>query len=179
LGSWYEHLFQSICILQHSPISVWFYPCSYICNCFKMPKKSQINEYSDPIFYLQNLSFLLISTAACLSRHSYNRWWHINWCGRHSRICLGRPSNWQPSSETSWLMASFKSEVMLRMSASLVRIVWSAWAWTTLICFTSTGWIPQCPLKSRYPQHLPVGLFTYACFLCPELSFERWQQPAG
>ena len=22
-------------------------PCSYICNCLKMPKKSQINEYSD------------------------------------------------------------------------------------------------------------------------------------
>jgi len=53
--SWYEFLIgfliwtplQSICILQHSPISVWFYPCSYICNCLKMPKKSQINEYSD------------------------------------------------------------------------------------------------------------------------------------
>ena len=26
---------------------MWFYPCSYICNCLKMPKKSQINEYSD------------------------------------------------------------------------------------------------------------------------------------
>jgi hypothetical protein len=26
---------------------VWFYPCSYIRNCLKMPKKSQINEYSD------------------------------------------------------------------------------------------------------------------------------------
>ena len=25
-----------------------FYPCSYSCNCLKMPKKSQINEYSDP-----------------------------------------------------------------------------------------------------------------------------------
>jgi hypothetical protein len=36
----------SICILQHSPISVWFYPCSYICNWLKMPKKSQMNEYS-------------------------------------------------------------------------------------------------------------------------------------
>ena len=46
LGSWYEHPLQSICILQHSP-NVWFYPCSYICNCLKMPKKSQINEYSD------------------------------------------------------------------------------------------------------------------------------------
>jgi hypothetical protein len=47
LSSWYEHPLQSICILQHSPIFVWFYPCSYICNCLKMPKKSQINEYSD------------------------------------------------------------------------------------------------------------------------------------
>ena len=47
LGSWYEHPLQSICILQRSPISVWFYPCSYICNRLKMPKKSQINEYSD------------------------------------------------------------------------------------------------------------------------------------
>ena len=51
LGSWYEHPLQSICILQHSPKSVWFYSCSYICNCLKMPKKSQINEkekfYSD------------------------------------------------------------------------------------------------------------------------------------
>ena len=28
LGSWYEHPFQSIWILQHSPISTWFYPCS-------------------------------------------------------------------------------------------------------------------------------------------------------
>jgi hypothetical protein len=47
LVSWYEHPLQSICILQHTPIYVWFYPCSYICNCLKMPKKSQINEYSD------------------------------------------------------------------------------------------------------------------------------------
>ena len=38
---------QSICISQYSPISVLFYPCSYICNCLKMLKKSQINEYSD------------------------------------------------------------------------------------------------------------------------------------
>ena len=53
--SWYEFLIgfliwtpaSKYCILQHSPISVWFYPCSYICNCLKMPKKSQINEYSD------------------------------------------------------------------------------------------------------------------------------------
>ena len=47
MSSWYEHPLQSICILQHSPISVWFYPCFYICNCLKMPKRSQINEYSD------------------------------------------------------------------------------------------------------------------------------------
>ena len=120
--------------------------------------------YSTPLFYLQNLSFLF-STAACLSQHSYNCWCHIQWCGRHWRICLGRTSNWQPSSETSGLMASIKSEVMLRMSARLVRIVWSAWAWTTLICFISTGWIPRCPLRLRYPQHLPVGLFIYACLL--------------
>ena len=46
LGSWYEHPLQNTCILQHSPISMWFYPCSYICNCLKMSKKSQINEYS-------------------------------------------------------------------------------------------------------------------------------------
>ena len=26
---------------------MWFYPCSCICDCLKMPKKSQINEYSD------------------------------------------------------------------------------------------------------------------------------------
>ena len=47
IGSWYEHPLQSICILQHSSISVWLYPCSYICNCLKMSKKSQTNEYSD------------------------------------------------------------------------------------------------------------------------------------
>ena len=47
LGSWYEHPLQSICILQHSPISVWFYPSSNIYNCLQMPKKSQINNYSD------------------------------------------------------------------------------------------------------------------------------------
>ena len=42
----YEHMLRSICILQHSPIwSMWFYPCSYICNCLKLPKISQINEY--------------------------------------------------------------------------------------------------------------------------------------
>ena len=40
------HPLQSICISQHSPILVWVYSCSYICNCLKMPKKSQINEYS-------------------------------------------------------------------------------------------------------------------------------------
>ena len=47
LSSWFKHPLQSICILQHSPIAVWFYPCSYNCNCFKMPENSQINEYSD------------------------------------------------------------------------------------------------------------------------------------
>ena len=36
-------VFASYNILQ----CLWFYPCSYICNCLKMPKKSQINEYSD------------------------------------------------------------------------------------------------------------------------------------
>ena len=55
LGSWYEHPLQSICILQHSPISMWFYPCSYICSCLKMPKKSQINEYSDITYYHQTM----------------------------------------------------------------------------------------------------------------------------
>ena len=29
---------------------MWFYPCPYICNCLKMPKKSQINEYSDKLY---------------------------------------------------------------------------------------------------------------------------------
>ena len=29
---------------------MWLYPCSYICNCLKMPKKSQINEYSDTLY---------------------------------------------------------------------------------------------------------------------------------
>ena len=47
MSFWYEHPLQSNCILQHSPISVWFYLCSYICNCLKMPKKFQISEYSD------------------------------------------------------------------------------------------------------------------------------------
>ena len=51
LGSWYEHPLQSICILQYSSKSVWFYPCSYVCDCFKMPKKSQINEYSEIVEY--------------------------------------------------------------------------------------------------------------------------------
>ncbi len=41
-----NHFCCMICILQHSPISVWFYPCSYICNCLKMPKKFQIHKYS-------------------------------------------------------------------------------------------------------------------------------------
>jgi hypothetical protein len=40
-----------ICILQHSPTYVWNYPCSYICNCLTMTKKSQINEYSDLSIY--------------------------------------------------------------------------------------------------------------------------------
>ena len=44
--------FKVFCILQHSPISVRFYPCSYICNCLKMPKISQINKYSDILFSL-------------------------------------------------------------------------------------------------------------------------------
>jgi hypothetical protein len=57
LGSWYEHPLQSICILQHSPIHVWFYPCSYICNCLKMPKKSQINDYSDMVRFLKKHQF--------------------------------------------------------------------------------------------------------------------------
>jgi hypothetical protein len=38
-------VFASYNILQY----LWFYPCSYICNCLKMPKKSQINEYSDTL----------------------------------------------------------------------------------------------------------------------------------
>ena len=45
--SQFAHSLQSICILQYSSISVWFFPCSYIFHCLQMPKKSQINEYSD------------------------------------------------------------------------------------------------------------------------------------
>jgi hypothetical protein len=33
-----------ICILQHSPIYVWNYPCSYICNCLKMPKYPKLTN---------------------------------------------------------------------------------------------------------------------------------------
>ena len=47
LCSWYEHPLQSI--LHHTTFSniCVMYPCSYICDCLKMPKKSQINECSD------------------------------------------------------------------------------------------------------------------------------------
>ena len=38
-------VFASYNILQN--LCDRFYPCSYICNCLKMPKKSQINEYSE------------------------------------------------------------------------------------------------------------------------------------
>ena len=49
--SWYDILIGFLIwttasrYLHLSPISVWFYSCSYICNCLKMPKKSQINKY--------------------------------------------------------------------------------------------------------------------------------------
>ena len=39
--------FKAFASYNYSPIYVWFYPCSYIFNYLKMPKKSQINEYSD------------------------------------------------------------------------------------------------------------------------------------
>ena len=29
----------------HLTIFVWFYPCSYVCSCLKMPKKSQIYKF--------------------------------------------------------------------------------------------------------------------------------------
>ena len=54
--SWYEFLIgfliwtptsKYLHLTTFSNICVWFYPCSYICDCLKMPKKSQINEYSD------------------------------------------------------------------------------------------------------------------------------------
>jgi hypothetical protein len=47
----YLHLttFSNICVII-------FYPCSYICNCLKMPKKSQINEYSDLKYWRSLLS---------------------------------------------------------------------------------------------------------------------------
>ena len=63
LGSWYEHPLQNICILQYSPLYVWFYLCSYSCNCLKMPKKSQINEYSDlcHLHVMDNMQFMYCS----------------------------------------------------------------------------------------------------------------------
>ena len=36
-----------------------FYPCSYIRNCLKMPKKSQINEYSDHFMLFKFVRFNL------------------------------------------------------------------------------------------------------------------------
>jgi hypothetical protein len=44
-----------------------FYPCSYICNCIKMLKKSQINEYSDYVHLLdyQALGYLVIVILFC------------------------------------------------------------------------------------------------------------------
>jgi len=46
LGSWYEHPLQSICILQHSPIFVWFIHVLIFVTVSKC-QKIQINEYSD------------------------------------------------------------------------------------------------------------------------------------
>ena len=63
-----------ICILQHSPISVWFYPYSYICNCLKMPKKSQINEYSDS-YKLHKLLISLFASKLCIRNKS--KWRHV------------------------------------------------------------------------------------------------------
>jgi hypothetical protein len=80
LGSWYEHPLQSICILQHSPISVWFYPCSYICNRLKMPKKSQINEYSDPSRSLKH-EYWMHAPIFCRLFHADSIWtsFTIDW----------------------------------------------------------------------------------------------------
>ena len=61
--SQFAHPLQSICILQYSPISVWFFPCSYICHCLQMAKMSQINEYSD----------------------GYGCWFFLNWYTR--KLC--------------------------------------------------------------------------------------------
>ena len=36
---------------------MWFNPCSYICNYLKMPRKSQINEYSE---ILQHLNIAIV-----------------------------------------------------------------------------------------------------------------------
>ena len=33
------------------------YPCSYICNCLKMSRKSQINEYSDCFNFIEQVKF--------------------------------------------------------------------------------------------------------------------------
>jgi len=46
-------VFASYNILQY--LCDLIYPCSYICNCLKMPKKSQINEHSDPTLPTQVL----------------------------------------------------------------------------------------------------------------------------
>jgi hypothetical protein len=48
-ASKYLHLttFSNVCVI---------YPCSYICNCLKMPEKSQIIEYSDQMCIVWMLS---------------------------------------------------------------------------------------------------------------------------
>jgi hypothetical protein len=70
--SWYEFLIWTpaskyLHLTTFSNICVWFYPCSYICDCLKMPKKSQINEYSDAMFSMM-YSQVLRTTLACSQR---------------------------------------------------------------------------------------------------------------
>ena len=176
MGSWYEHPLQSICILQHSPISVWFYPCSYICNCLKMPKKSQLNEYTD----LSRESpkaiaiFLRITASIQVNIHPQLLYVHgnVKW-----RLWKPNPNNVVDS--TVYQSAGPKEQYKTNSDGHRETFKWTpSWhrnPWNCLqMKFTDCLLVLKNPKVCTYHQNVDDHQFSVCSFVClPNSSYTQ------
>ena len=121
---------------------MWFYSCSYICNYLKLPKKSQINEYSDggynSMWCMQLSLWVCLCVCGC--------WYYCEWNQLLGPISLGF---------LGWLvLSSWGINRTLLMNCTKMRIS-SFLRWFVLCGHRFLGWCVCCSIHEY--------LFYWAC----------------
>jgi hypothetical protein len=125
---------------------VWFYPCSYICNYLKMPKKSQIDEYSDNTIMKQMLRLFAIHQSATSLQHTNN---------------LNPRTKWYPDlDKPNWMKSAYFIILPSKNSPPQMVVVWNPYFFNFLILnVLSTGFTSSIfPIQLDFSQNQPAAI---------------------